>query len=171
MRARDFTSSGSSSTAIVSRTWRIWSERVCEFRRRDTPSRCDTSAREARGANCALEVIHQIDPHPDRRAARTLGIEMNLGRAFLHAVHVVPELAAVVHGCHVIPLSERVKAFGIDERLFGSAAVHVAVEIPLPSDDPELEQHAVVAAGLLQMEPALCRLASVRTEDGLPRER
>src|SRR5437016_55948 len=44
MRARDFTSSGSSSTAIVSRTWRIWFERVCEFRRRDTTSRWDTSA-------------------------------------------------------------------------------------------------------------------------------
>src|SRR6266508_2208002 len=96
---------------------------------------------------------------------------MNLRRPFLHAVAVVPELAAIIDGCDVIPRAERVKTLAIDQRLLVGPAVHVAVEIPSVVDDAELEQHAIVAAVLLQMKPALRRLAAVRPEDRFPRER
>lgn len=96
---------------------------------------------------------------------------MNRCRSFLHAVDIVPELATVVDGRHVIPRAQRVQALPIDQRLLGIAAVHVTVEIPSAVDDADLEQHAVVAAVLLQMKPALRRFPSVRTEDRLPRER
>src|SRR5258708_14294846 len=98
---------------------------------------CKGPACEARHADRALEVVDQVHAHANGRATGSLRIEMDLRRPFLHAVDVVPELAAVVHRRHVIPRAQRVQALSIDQRLVGGAAVHEAVGIPSVVDNAE----------------------------------
>src|SRR5258706_10038973 len=62
------------------------------------------------------------------------------------------------------------KARAIHQRLLRVAAMAVTVQTPLAVDHPDLEQHPVLAARLLQMEPALFRLAAVGAEDRFPGE-
>jgi hypothetical protein len=121
--------------------------------------------------NRALEVIDLVETDTDRRSARPLRRDTNLGRAFLHAVDVVPELAAVVDRRHVIPDAERMQTVAIEQCLTGVGTVDVAVQTPFSVDDADLEQHPVVAAVLLQVEPPLLGGAAIGAEDRLPRER
>src|SRR6266511_154731 len=58
----------------------------------------------------------------------------------------------------------------VEQRLLRGWSVEITIETPLPVQDSDLEQHAIVAVGLLQMKPALLLGAAVGTEDGLPCE-
>src|SRR5262245_63372674 len=102
----------------------------------------------------ALEVVDAVDAHANRRAARLLRRESNQRRALLHAVDVVPELAAVVDCGDVIPRAERMEPLAVDQRLLRFAAVAVAVEVPLVARDANLEEIPILAAVFLQVEPA-----------------
>ena len=62
------------------------------------------------------------------------------------------------------------KPFAIDQRLVRVAAVDEAIEVPPIVDHADFEQHPVVAARLLEMEPALRCRAAVGAEDRLPGE-
>jgi hypothetical protein len=121
--------------------------------------------------NRPLEVVDLVETDADRRSTRPLRRETNLGRAFLHAVDIVPKLAAVVDCRHVVPSAERVQTIAIEQRLASAGTVDVAVQTPFPVDDANLEQHPVVASVFLQMEPPLLGGATIGPEDGLPRER
>src|SRR5262245_58071099 len=118
----------------------------------------------------ALEIVDPVETNTDRRAARPLRREVDVCRAFLDAVDVIPELAAVVDCRDVIPHAERMQTIAIEQRLARVGTVDVTVQTPLPVDDTNLEQHAVVAAVLLQVEPSLLGSPAIGAEDRLPRE-
>jgi hypothetical protein len=129
------------------------------------------ATRETGDVNRALEVVDLIDPHADRGAARFLRREANLDGAFLPSVHIVPELMSVVYSRDVVPRPQPMEALAIDQRVLRITAVTVAVQAPLAVDDTDFEEHPVLGAFLLQMEPALCLPASIGPENRLPRKR
>ena len=63
------------------------------------------------------------------------------------------------------------EALAVHQRLLRLAAVAVAVEVPAVVDDTDFEQQSILAAGLLQVEPALRRPAAIGPKDRFPRER
>ena len=94
----------------------------------------------------------------------------DVGGAFERPVDVVSELVAVVDCRDVIPGTERMEAVPVHQRLLRVAAVAVTVQTPSTIDDPDLEQQPILGARLLQMKPALFRLAAVRAKYRFPGE-
>jgi hypothetical protein len=121
--------------------------------------------------NRPFEIVHAVDAHADRRSTRLLRREANLRRVLLVPVHVVAEFAAVVDSGHVIPGAERIEARAIHQRPLRLAAVAVTVQAPAAVDHADLEEQTVLAARLLEMEPALLRFPAVGPEDRFPGER
>src|SRR5262245_24419276 len=69
----------------------------------------ERALREPGEANSALEIVHLIDAHANRRAPFMLRRKRHFEPALQCSVHVVPELAPVVDACNVMPFAGRME--------------------------------------------------------------
>src|SRR6266849_1622915 len=96
----------------MERARRLWaSVQTQELRGRER------ARRESRHVNRALKVIDSVDSHSDGCVARSMWSKANLRRPFLNAIHIVPELFAVVHGGDTIPGAQWMEGAAIHECL------------------------------------------------------
>lgn len=156
---------------LCRRFCRLW-RHLQEFRR------LERAAGHARQQNRALEIIAPFDASADGTVTGPLRRQVQLGRSLQHAIHVVPQLVAVIHQRGVIPGAERVELLTVDQRLRVVSGQRKAVQEPILTGHPNLEEEPRlrVLSGLwvafAQVEESLLGLpAQAGTEDHFPGER